>query len=283
MHHISIVTDSTACVPPHLAAELNITVVPAFINFPAQSYRDGIDLTPAEFYTQLAASPTLPTTAVPPPDAFKEIYRRLGKTSRHIISIHVSSKLSGMLNAAAAAARELPDLDIVLIDSRTVSMGLGWHAIIAARCVQAGSSPSEIVARVHRTIPRTHVLALLDTLEYVRRSGRVTFPQAFLGTLLDIKPILEVRPDCVYPVEKTRTFRRALERIIEMVQTLAPFEELAVLHTNAPTRAEDARVRLAHLHPIDRILIVEAGPILGTHVGPGGIGVAAVTAQDRRK
>jgi len=283
MNHIHIVTDSTACLPQRLAAELNITVVPAFINFPTRSYLDGVDLTPAEFYAKLAASPSLPTTAVPPPGVFEETYRRLGETSRHIISIHLSSKLSGMLNAAAVAARELPDLDITLVDSRTVSMALGWHAIIAARCVRAGGGKAETLARVQSAIPRTRLLALLDTLEYVRRSGRVTFPQAFLGTLFDIKPILEVRSDGVYPIEKTRTFQRAVERVIEMLQEMAPFEELAVLHTNAPERAEETRARLAHLHPSDRILIVEAGPILGTHVGPGGIGVAVVVAQDLGK
>jgi len=278
MNRVHIVTDSTACLPPHIASELDIAVVPAFINFGTESYRDGVDLTAEEFYAKLAASPTLPTTAVPPPGVFEETYRRLGQTSRHIVSIHLPAKLSGMLNSAMTAARALPDLDIVLIDSQTLSMALGWLTIIAARAAREGCSADEVTARVNATIPRSRLLAVLDTLEYLRRGGRVSLPQAFLGTLLDIKPILEVRDGSIHPLEKARTRRRAIERVVELATAMAPFDELAALHTNAPERAEEVKSRLAAFHPPDRILVVEAGPILGTHVGPGGVGMAGVVA-----
>jgi len=281
MNRVHVVTDSTASIPPHVAAELDIAVVPAFVNFQTESYRDGIDLSPAEFYAKLATNPVLPTTAVPSPGAFEEIYRRLGETSRDIVSIHVSAKLSGMLNAATAAAHTLPNLNIALVDSRTVSMALGWLAIIAARAARAGHNQAGIVARVQAAIPRAWLIAVLDTLENLRRSGRISLPQAFVGTLLDIKPILEVRPDYVHPLEKVRTRRRANERAVELAARMAPFEELAVLHTNAPARAEEVRAQLTVLHPLEHILVAEAGPILGTHVGPGGVGIAGIVAEKR--
>ncbi|MBI5300713.1 MAG: DegV family protein [Chloroflexi bacterium] len=279
MSHVRIVTDSTASLPPDLARELDIAIAHAFINFPDGSFREGLDLTESEFYAKLTASPALPTTSVPPPLAFEEIYRALGETGAPIISIHLSSRLSGMVNAATAAARDLPQFDITIVDSLAVSMGLGWLTLIAARMARERMSVAEIIARLDDAIPRVRLLTALDTLENIRRSGRITFPQAFIGTLLDIKPILEVRRDGIHPLDKVRTRRAALDRLVELATDLAPFEELAVLHANAPARADELRARLAAIHPTERILVTEAGAILGTHAGPGAIAFTGIVAK----
>ena len=280
MKRVKIVCDSTASIPPPLAAELDITIVHAFINFGTESYRDALDLSEAEFYAKLAANSKLPTTSVPPPGVFEETYQRLAADGSAIISIHLNSRLSGMVNAATAAARALPDLDITVIDSESVSMGLGWIAIIAARAACDEFAAQEIIARAQNAIARVHLLAALDTFENIRRSGRVSFPQAFLGTLFDIKPILDIRPDGAHAIGKVRTRRAATERLLELVAQLAPFEELAVIHANAPQRGAELRAQLATLHPAERILIVEAGAIVGAHAGVGAVGIAGVVAAN---
>ncbi|MBI5652203.1 MAG: DegV family protein [Chloroflexi bacterium] len=264
MTQVRIVCDSTASIPPSIAAELEITIVHAFINFGSESYRDALDLSEAEFYAKLAASPKLPTTAVPPPGVFEETYQRLGADGAAIVSIHLNSRLSGMCNAATAAARALPDRNITVVDSQALSMGLGWVAILAARAAREGGDATQVVARAQSAIARVHLLAALDTFENVRRSGRVNFPQAFLGTLFDIKPILDIRADGVHPIDKVRARRAATERVIELITELSPFEELAVIHTNAPQRGIELREQLARVHPRERILVVEAGAILAT-------------------
>lgn len=280
MPHVQIVTDSTASVPPALARELEITIIHAFINFPRESFCDGLDLSEADFFAKLAVSPTLPTTAVPPPLVFEETYRALGATGAPIISIHLSSRLSGMVSTATSAARDLTQFDITVVDSLAVSMGLGWLAIIAARMAQQGARATDILARLNDAIPRVRLMTALDTLDNIRRSGRINFPQAFIGTLFDIKPILDVRQDGVHAIEKVRTRRAALERLVELAAERAPFEELAVLDANAPDRAAELCARLATFHPAERILVTGAGATLATHVGAGALAFAGLVAQN---
>ncbi len=279
MNRVQIVTDSSACLSSEIVRELNITVVPAYIIFEKESFRDGVDLTAEQFYAKLTASKIIPTTSVPPPALFEETYRQLGERGHQILSVHLASKLSGMLNAAQTAAATLPDLEIRLVDSQSVSMGLGWLAILAARAAREGRTLDEIASLVEDAAARTRIIAVLDTLEYIRRSGRASFPQAFVGTLLDVKPILLVRDGIVAPIEKVRARHRAMARAIELAAEMAPFDELAILHTHAPALAEELRARMSHIHPVERMLTVEAGPLLGSHVGPGGFGFAGVIAR----
>lgn len=281
MPSVRIVTDSTASLPPELARELEITIVPAFINFARESFREGLDLSSSEFYAKLAASSTIPTTSVPPPGVFEETYQQLGAHGAAIVSIHLNSRLSGMCNAATAAARELPNLAITVLDSQSLSMGLGWVAMLAARCAREGGDVTQVVARAQSAIARVHLLAALDTFENVRRSGRVSFPQAFFGALFDIKPILDIRADGVHPIDKVRTRRAAVARVIELIAARAPFEELAVIHMNAPQRGEELRAQLAALHSREKILLVEGGAILGAHTGAGALGIAGVSQAVR--
>ena len=276
---VKIVTDSTADIPEELATELEITIVSCNVHFGLEAYRDGLDLSKEEFYARLKTSPTLPTTSAPAAGLFEAIYRKLASETDQILSIHLASALSAIYNSACLGAEAVSGVEITLIDSGQVSMGLGCLVIAAARAAQGGQSWAQIVALVEDMMPRVRLFAALDTLEYLRKGGRVGKTVAVLGTLLSIKPMVEVRDSAVLPLERVRTRRRSIQRLIELVAELGPLEELAVLHSNAPQEAQRLAEEISFLHPLERILIAEAGVIIGTHVGPNGLGVACVVAR----
>jgi len=279
---IRIVTDSTSDVPESVARELDIVVVPAYVIFGMQSYQDGVTLSREEFYERLAIANPLPTTSSPSVGDFEDTYVRLKQEgAEHVISIHVAAKLSAILNAALSAAKAVPDLDVTVFDSEQVTMGLGWQVIEAARAAKAGKTVSEIIDQVQQVRKGAHVYAALDTLEYVRRSGRVGWARAMIGQLLRIKPIVEVLDGAVLSVDRVRTRAHSIERLKELVASHSPLHKLAVLHT----RSLDAATKLADefraLYPSlsDPIHIVEVTSTIGTHVGPNGMGVACVAAD----
>ena len=276
---VKIVTDSTADIPEKLATELGITIVPCNVHFGLETYRDGLDLSKEEFYARLKTSPTLPTTSAPAAGLFEATYRELASETDQILSIHLASALSAIYNSACLGAEAIADVEITLIDSEQVSMGLGWLVIAAARAAQAGQSLAQIMALVEDMMPRVRLFAALDTLEYLQKGGRVGKTVAVLGTLLNIKPLVEVRDSAVLPLERVRTRRRSIQRLIELAAELGPLEELAVIHTNAPQEAQQLAEGISFLHPLERILIAEAGVIIGTHAGPNGLGVACVVAR----
>lgn len=273
---VKVVTDSASDIPATIARELGITVVPCNVHFGEKTYRDGVDLTSEEFFMELARSPTLPTTSQPAVGVFEETYRRLAKETDQIVSIHLPAKLSATLSSAHLAARSFPDLEIAIIDSTQVCMAQGWLAIIAARAARRGMGLADIVALVEDTIPRLRLIALLDTLEYLQRGGRIGKASALLGTLLNVKPLLQVLDGEALPLGNVRTRRKALQRLVEIVGDLGPLEEVAVMHANAPAIARRLVEMLSPIHPPDRILIGQVGAILGTHAGPGAVGVACV-------
>jgi len=279
MGKIKIVTDSTADIPKELAAGLEITIVPCNVHFGLETYRDGIDLSKEEFYTRLKTSPTLPTTSAPAEGLFEATYRQLASETDQIISIHLASALSAIYNSACLGVEAISDAEITLIDSGQASMGLGWLVIAAARAAQEGQALAQIVALVEDMTPRVRVFAALDTLEYLRKGGRVGKTVAIFGTLLNIKPLIEIRDSAVLPLERVRTRRRSIQRLIELVTELCPLEELAVLHSNAPQKAQRLAEEISFLYPLERILIAEVGVIIGTHTGPNGLGVACVMAR----
>ena len=279
MGKVKVVADSTADIPEELAAELEITIVPCNVHFGLETYRDGLELSKEEFYAKLKTSSTLPTTSAPAVGLFEATYKELASETDQILSIHAASALSAIYNSAHLGAEAVSGVEITLIDSGQVSMGLGWLAIAAARAAQEGQSLAQIVALVEDMMPRVRVFAALDTLEYLRKGGRVGKTVAALGTLLNIKPLVEVRDSAVLPLERVRTRRRSIQRLIELVAELGPLEELAVLHTNAPQEAQRLAEEISFLHPLERILIAEVGVIIGTHAGPNALGVACVVAH----
>jgi DegV family protein with EDD domain len=276
---VKIVTDSTADIPEELAAELEITVVPCNVHFSLETYRDGVEMSKKAFYTRLRTSPTLPTTSAPAVGLFEATYRELAGETDQILSIHLASALSAIYNSACLGAEAISDVEIALIDSGQASMGLGWLVIAAARAAQEGQSLAQIMVLVENMKPRVRLFAALDTLEYLRKGGRVSRTVAALGTLLHIKPLVEVRDSAVLPLERARTRRRSVQRLIELVAGLGLLEELAVLHSDASQEAQQLAEEISFLHPLERILIAEAGVIIGTHAGPNGLGVACVTAR----
>lgn len=278
---VKVVTDSAADLPPEIVRELSITVVPDNVHFGHRTYREGVDITSEEFFAELAKSPVIPTTSQPAVGVFEEVYRRLAEETDQIISIHLPEKLSAVLNSAYLAARALAGVEIAFIDSTQVSMGMGWLVITAARAAQQGKELAEIVALVEDTIPRLRLIAMLDTLEYLQRGGRIGKVTALLGTALKVKPLIQVLNGEALPLENARTRRKALRRLVEIIADLAPLEEVAVVHANAPDLAHEVGTMLATIHPSHRILICPVGPILGTHAGPGAVGVACVLAAER--
>jgi len=276
---VKIVTDSASDIPLAIARDLGITVVPCNVHFGERTYRDGVDLTSEEFFTKMASSPTLPTTSQPAVGVFEEAYRRLARETDQIISINLPAKLSATLNSARLAAQSLPELEIVIVDSTQVCMAQGWLAIIAAQAARQGRGLAEIVALIEDTIPRLRLIALLDTLEYLQKGGRIGKVTALMGTLLNVKPLLQVLDGEALPLENVRTRQKALRRLVEIVGDLGPLEEVAVMHANAPVTAQQLVEMLAPIHPPERILVGQVGAILGTHAGPGAVGVACVVGR----
>lgn len=279
MSRVRIVTDSTSDLPPEVAARLRISVVPAYVQIGNRSYRDEPSsggLSREEFYAQLPTMQAVPTTSVPPAHEFATAYRNLVGEADEVIAIVVSASLSGMYNVAHLGAQEMPELKVHVVDSGQVTMGLGWMAIAAAEAAADGQSAQEILALVEDIKPRVRVFAMLDTLEYLRRSGRVSWARAKAAQILCIKPIVEVLLSKVRDLGRTRTRHRAIERLVELTRALGPLERLAILHTYAP-ELEDLRRRLADLCSPSHLLTVAVTTIIGTHVGPRGLGVAAVT------
>jgi DegV family protein with EDD domain len=279
---IRVVTDSTSDIPAETAAEYEIVVVPAYVTIGETSYLDGIELTRQEFYEQLPTYTQAPTTAAPPPASFKRAYEELAAQGvSEIFSIHVASSLSGMLNAARLGAEDVAGVQVTLFDSQQVTMGLGLLAIYAAKQASAGCTMDQLVALLNERIKRTYILGVLDTLEYLRRSGRVNWAQFGIGTLLRIKPLLHVHMGQVEIPERIRTRKKAMNRMLELATALGPLEDLALLHTHGSDEEIRAfRDMTSFLNPEGPPpLAVELTPAIGTHVGPGGLGIACVTAQ----
>ncbi len=278
MGQVRIVTDSTADLPPELAAELGISIVPLQVAFGSETYRDGIDLTPGQFYERLASSSVLPRSSQPSVGAFEEEYDRLCRETDSIVSIHISSSLSGTFNSALLARDRFRNrANIEVIDSRLVSMGLGLAAIECARLARQGADLKTVAQHAARVLPNIHVHFIVDTLEYLQRGGRIGRAQAFLGSLLNVKPVLKIEEGEVRPVEKVRTRAKAVERLVEFVELFSDtsgIKDLCILYSTTPDDVEHILSRIAPIVPRERTLVSQVGPVVGTHVGPGVLGIA---------
>jgi len=281
MSPVRIVTDSTADIPAGLAAELGITVVPCVVYIGQETLRDGVDLTPEAFFDKLAHSSELPRTSQPPVASFVTAYRRLleAEGCAGIVSIHIALTLSGTLNSAWAAVQTLDDPTRVhVIDSGQLSMGLGWAVVEMARLAQAGATLAEIQHNTPALLARLRTVAMIDTLENLRKGGRISLLSAALGTALQIKPLLVVRNGEVSALDRVRTRSKALKRLEGVVRDWGPLAEMAVLHTGAQNLAQALAENLRDLVPAEQMLIGPAGPALTTHLGLGAVGVCAVQA-----
>lgn len=276
---IRIVSDSTCDLPAETVAEYQIKIVPLYINAGKEQYLDGIDITREQFYTRLPDFEVHPTTAVPSPQKFKAIYDSLAEEGADtIFSIHISESLSAVMDMARTAAKDTVSAVIRVIDGRQLSLGTGFLVETAAKMAKAGKDVEEILQALNDQIKRTHVFAALDTLEFLKRSGRMNRFMSSLGSLLQIKPILYMN-DGVTKTEKIRTRDKALRRVVEMLESLGKVEKIAIVHTHAPAeKLKQLRELAAGLLPAASIMVEDITPVIGAHIGPGAVGFAVITA-----
>lgn len=272
---VKIITDSTSDIPSYVAQEMDIAVVPLTVKFGTEAFLDGIDIDVNDFYDRLLDSHKIPTTAAPSPGQFLEEYDKAGQEGRDVLSIHISGKLSGTYDAARLA-REQSKARVEVIDSQSATMGLGLIAIWAAKRSRQGAELQTLVEEVKKVQSRVRALCVVDTLEYLQKGGRIGMAQAFLGSILSIKPILCIKNGETFSLERVRTRSRAIERIWEICEADAPYEELSILYSTNSDEAENMLNRLTSLYPREKIYKARFGPILGTHVGPGALGVAYI-------
>ena len=267
---VRIVTDSTADLSPKLADELGITVVPVYVRFGHESYRDGIDITREEFYKRLVTSPVHPTTSQPTPADFLQVYRKLSRETDKIVSIHVSGKLSGTYNSALQG-KDIADTksSIEVIDSESVTMGLGMTTLAAARLAAAGESLQKVTDEVRQAISSTHLMGVFDTLKYLLLGGRIGKGKALLGGILNVKPLLTLRDGELHPVGYARTRAKGIEKLSEFVKNALGIQELAVVHSTTPDEANGLKDQLSSLVENSRLHMARLGPALGVHAGPG--------------
>jgi DegV family protein with EDD domain len=274
MADLAIVTDSTADIPPAIAAQYHIHLVPNYVIINGQSLEDGKGISRQEFYERLPQMKPLPTTSTASSGDYEQVYEGLLKNGfKNVLSIHCSSYLSGIYNAARLAS-EAFDNQVYVFDSHFLTLGLGFQVLAAAELafVYPVERILELLIEIRK---RARVIAMLDTLEYVRRSGRVSWARARIGGLLRIKPFVELREGQVFSLGEARTRRKGIERLMEFARKLGPLERLAILHTNAESDARKFLNELAPQIPTEP-LVVNVNTIIGTHVGPNGLGIAAL-------
>lgn len=272
---IGFVTDSTSDIPVNLAEQYGIEVVPALININSRSYADGLEISREEFYNRLPSLKHLPTTSTPSVGAFQERYEKLLRAGADsIISIHPPNQLSGIFNAARLAAEEFGQR-VTVLDSGQLSLGMGYQVILAAEAAVQGAVRDQVMALIESIQKRVRLAALLESIVYVRRSGRVSWAAAMVGGALRLQPLVELRYGAVHRLGQARTRRQGVQRLMEALNSWGPLERLAVLHTNAEAAAwqllDDVKSKVA-IPP----LLVNVTTAIGTHVGPNGLGFMAL-------
>lgn len=278
MSKVALVTDSTTYIPKELLKGTDIHIVPSVVIWSGEELRDGFDIQPEEFYSRLADAKEMPTTSQPTPAAFQEKYEELvSKGQKDIISMHVSAKLSGTLTSAEAAKALVPKANIEIIDGMSASMGTGWPLLKVAEAANAGKSLKECAEIAKRCRDQSGVLLMVDTLEFLHRGGRIGGASRFLGTALNLKPVLEVQDGALEPLDRVRTKSKAMARLVELLEERTTGRtplRVAAIHANAP---DDVKALLdmviQRLHPIQSA-IADVSPAVGTHTGPGTLGLA---------
>ena len=284
MGNVKIITDSTADIPGSLAKELDITVIPINVHLDGESYQDGVNITPEEFYLKMSRTDQLPTTSQPSPlDIVSAFKRAIFDGAKEIISFHISSRMSGTYQSALLAKsmveEEYPDVKIEVIDTKTVTYCLGLIVVLVARAAKEGKSFSELVSLATKIRQEERLLALVDTLEYLQKGGRIGKAAALVGTLLNIKPIITINDDGeVAAVDKARGNKKAVQKVFDGLKKEASDSPvaLAVIHAAKKEQAEKWMEKAQDLFHIQEGFIVDIGPAVGTHAGPGTIGCIVV-------
>jgi len=267
---VKIVTDSGADLPEELAKELGIAVVPLYVRFGEEVYRDRVTISADEFYERLTHDPVHPSTTQPGPQDFLEVYQKLSADADGIVSIHISGKLSGTCNSALMARDMLEGgCPVEVVDSETLSMSVGLIVIAAAEMAKAGESMDKIVEAAKQAIPKTYLFFLLDTLEYLRRGGRIGKAKALMGSILSVKPMLTIKDGELVPAGQARTRAKGMDKLFDFVENAGNIQDLAVVYNTTPDEAQALAERLGSVFAREKIRIARVGPGLGVHGGPG--------------
>jgi DegV family protein with EDD domain len=270
--NVAIVTDSVADLPPQVAEEFGVIVVPLVVRFGTALYRDGLDLSPDQFYEKLKTSKVLPATSVPPPAAFADAYDKLAEKANEIVVISLTSKLSATYQVALQAVGLMKKrCRVEVLDSQWAVMAQGFIAIAAARAAQSGASLDEVLDVARHTIYRVDMRAAFDTLEYLECGGRIGKAQAFLGSLLKVNPVIGIKDGEVYPCARERSRAKAVDHLYNFATSFGNVEGLAVEYATDLDEANRLVQRLHSKYPQAPIYLSRASPVIGTHTGPGPI------------
>jgi len=279
MARIKIVTDSTSDILPEQASRYGIEVIPLNVHFGDEVFKDGVDITPSQFYTKLRGSGFMPRTAQPSPGEFMELYQKIAADADAIVGVHISGRLSGTI-ASAETARGLVDIRVVNIDSRSVSQGTARLAMLAAQAAQAGLDVDEIVELIERVREKTMIIFSVDTLEYLQKNGRIGRAQALLGSLMQVKPLLQVDSDGVIAtLDKVRSRSRVIPRLIEEAHARFPLGAkvaISVVEADAADRAQELMDLAKQGYEVTDAAIAPIGPTIGSHTGPGTFGLILI-------
>lgn len=278
---VAIVIDSTAYVPEELIEQYDLHVIPLTVNWAGESLLDNVDITAAEFYARLATAKEMPTTSQPSAGAFHELYSKIAETADAIISLHISSELSGTTASAHAAAQMMPDFPIEIIDSRSTSMGLGYMALTAARAIQNGADYKTAADAARALIPNMQMVFVVDTLEFLHRGGRIGGAKRLIGSMLSIKPLLHLADGKVEPLASVRTRKKAINHMVQVAQDELSGKSnihMSILYTTTPDDAEALQTQVKALLNPDEINITNLSPVVGTHIGPGALGLVYYAA-----
>jgi DegV family protein with EDD domain len=279
LNSVAIVTDSTADLPLDLAGSRGITVVPLTLNFDGESLLDGVDIRPDEFYRRLHSVTTHPTTSQPSPGRFADVYKSLLADHDSVVSIHISQKLSGTYESARQAADMTDASRVRVIDSELVSMSLGLLTLAASSLAATGQDAAAIEAKVLEMRPSIQTYFSVATLEFLRRGGRIGNASALVGSVLQLKPVLCIRDGLVTPLERVRTFERALNRVIELTREVDRGHGVCVIVGHADAEADAQRIGRELDSIAETLMIQPLGPVVGAHAGPGVVGVGCYPAE----
>ena len=274
---IIIVTDSSAYIPDEAQEDLNIAVIPLWLLWDEKSYQDGIDIFPDEFYRRLKESKTLPTSSQPSAQEFVDFYQKVLADADAIVSVLVSSKISGTIASAEAAAAEHPEWGVRIVDSYSSAMGLGLTVLAAARAAEGGRSIDQVVAAAENMRDRVNTIFVVDTLEYLHKGGRISGGKRLLGSALNIKPILHFEEGQIRPLSQARTKHKALNQLLEIVEERLDgklMQETAIMDVNSPDEGDMVADMVRERFKPDRVHRTTVSPVVGTHVGPGTVGIA---------
>jgi len=275
---VVVVTDSTAYIPEAALNGLNIPVIPLWLIWDDERLRDNVDIAPQAFYQRLRESDSVPTTSQPSVGEFIDFFRQVATEhqTKTIVSVLISSEISGTVASAEAAKAQLPDLDITVINSLSTSMGLGFIALTAARVAAAGRSLEEVIRAAEAVRDRTNILFVVDTLEYLHRGGRIGGAKRFLGTALNIKPLLHLEEGCVEPLCQVRTKSKAVRRMLDEIEERLgdkPMAEACVIDIDSPEEGNDLSKQVKERFDISTVYHTTVSPVIGTHAGPGTVGL----------